>query len=245
MALEGRARAPSDSANDASGRSVREPEAGPDVTAVSGGAVSTVHVRRAGEASTLPSASRARTSNACAPSASAGIGQGRRARREGGAVEAALERRAGLAREGERRARDGDDRALGRPAGERRVRRRPVDGEAARGRRGVDVAGLVAGAHVDAVCAVRKSAQRVRGAAAVPTPRRPAGTRRTTPPRRAEASSVTSRADGREPSAGPAVIVVSGAAVSTVQVRVSGAVSVGPAQRARTVKVCWPSARPR
>ena len=42
---------------------------GPVLIVVSGAAVSTVNVRVAGVASTLPAASRARTSNVCAPSA--------------------------------------------------------------------------------------------------------------------------------------------------------------------------------
>ena len=42
---------------------------GPVLIVVSGAAVSTVNVRVAGVASTFPAASRARTSNVCAPSA--------------------------------------------------------------------------------------------------------------------------------------------------------------------------------
>ena len=45
-----------------------------------------------------------------------------------------------------------------------------------------------------------------------------------------------------EPGAGPAVIVVSGAVASTIQVRVAGEASGLPAPSiACTVKVCWPS----
>ena len=79
---------------------------GPPVIVVSGAAVSTVNVRVAGVASTLPAASVARTRNVYAPSASEprmrGEVHGReRAGRRARAVETALERRAGLAR-GER-----------------------------------------------------------------------------------------------------------------------------------------------
>ena len=42
---------------------------GPPVIVVSGAAVSTVNVRVAGEASTLPAASIARTANVCSPAA--------------------------------------------------------------------------------------------------------------------------------------------------------------------------------
>ena len=43
------------------------PAAGPPVIVVSGATVSTVQVREAGEASTLPTASMARTWKVCAP----------------------------------------------------------------------------------------------------------------------------------------------------------------------------------
>ena len=49
---------------------------GPDVMVVSGAVVSTVKARLAGEASTLPAASIARTSNVCGPSLSADVVNG-------------------------------------------------------------------------------------------------------------------------------------------------------------------------
>ena len=54
--------------NDAEPDPIVAPSAGPPVIVVSGAVVSTVNVREAGEASTLPTASIARTENVCSPS---------------------------------------------------------------------------------------------------------------------------------------------------------------------------------
>ena len=111
----------------------------------------------AGVASVLPAASVARTSNVCVPSAERPAVNGEVQAANAGAVDAALERRAGLARgEGE-----GRRRVVGRAA--------PaplsivvsgavgVDRERARGGRGVDVAGGVGGADVEGVRAVGRA----------------------------------------------------------------------------------------
>ena len=105
----------------------------------------------AGVASVLPAVSIARTSKVCVPSASGGGGERRGAGGEGGGVDAALERRAGLGR-GEREGRRRVVAGRRRRAGDRRVRRGRVDRE----RRacagvGVDVAGGVDRADLERV----------------------------------------------------------------------------------------------
>ena len=205
---------------------------GPAVMVVSGATVSTVHVRDAGvRVRVAGGVGRAHCERVRALREAGVAG---RARAEGGAVERALERRAGLGGgEGERRA-GAVDRAA-RAGGDRRVRCDGVDRPRARRRR--------------ARRCCRRRRWRGPGRCASPARGRcsPPGTCRT---RRRRASTGTSTPASVEPNVnvalvlltepvGPAVIVVSGATVSTVHVREAGEASVLPAASvARTWKVC-------
>ena len=133
--------------------------AGPETTSgAAGGVRSTVNGREAGEASTLPEASLARTASTCAPSASAAVVNGVAHAAKLPAVERALERHArlvGREREGRRRV----VRRAFRAGFDRRARRRRVDRDRPRARL-ARVAGGVDRAHGVGVRAVAHVGQR-------------------------------------------------------------------------------------
>ena len=135
---------------------------GPETTSgAAGGVTSTVNARVAGDASTLPDASRARTANVCAPSASA-AGVNGDAHGAGSAPSSEHENsRPGLVG-AEREGRRGVvDRAL-RAGLDRRVGHARVDHEGLRRRRAVDVA-AASTARTSKVCGPSPSAAVVCG----------------------------------------------------------------------------------
>ena len=218
---------------------------GPPVIVVSGAVVSTVNERVAGRRVGVARGCRSRGPRTCtrrrrAPCSSAARCSGVRAGRRARAVELALERRARL-RRGERERRRGVVRQARRARRDRRVRRGRLDRERPRRRRSRR----------------RCRRHRSRGPRTC-TSRRPAGRRHAAtcssrrcrswrPGRRActrtsRPASVDENVNDGEASfvvpVGPLVIVVSGAAVSTVNVRVAGrrvdvAGGVGRADRER------------
>ena len=136
---------------------------GPESIVVSGAVASTENERVAGVPSTLPAASVAWTAKVCAPSPSAAVVCGDVQLANAPPSSAALEARAGLARERER-GRVVAGRTC-RSAVDARLRRLRVHREGAARRRVVDVAGGVGRAHLEGVSAVRKRARGQRRAA--------------------------------------------------------------------------------
>ena len=204
---------------------------GPESIVVFGAAVSTVNVRVAGVGSTLP----ARVAGADRERVRA-LGQvrvrlRRRARRERRAVQAALERRARLGRRERERRRRVVGRA-GRTARDGGVRERRLDRERARGgrrrprcrrRRWRGPGTCTCRRPAGRACAARCSSRTCRS----PSPARRGGTRSSSP------VSLEENANCGEAvlivPVGPESIVVSGATVSTVNVRVAGVGSTLPA----------------
>ena len=123
---------------------------GPAEIEVSGADASIVQAREAGDASTLPAASLARTSKLWEPPGEPGVGLRRATSPPSRAVQPAFERRAGL----RRRERDARGSRRGRARGtgrDRRVGSGRIDRPGAGGRGRVDVAGGVDRAYVKAV----------------------------------------------------------------------------------------------
>ncbi len=218
---------------------------GPESIVVFGAAVSTVKVREAGVGSTLPAVSRARTSNVCAPCARFVYACG-----DVHGANAALSRRHSNVEPGlvEVNANDGDA-LLVAPVGPLVI---AVSGNEV-STVNVREAGVASTLPAASVARTRNvyvpstSGPSVRGEVQltyVPVAE-PGPSRRHS---KLEPVSLEENANCGEAElivpVGPESIVVSGATVSTVKVRVAGVASTLPAaSRARTSKVCAPCAR--